>query len=141
MNAAEIIQQCRQAGVVLQARGDRLHVEAPRGVLTDERRRLLAEHKADLLAVLADDNAREYFDERAAIREYEGGLDRDSTERQAARNIIEYRLPDAGWLVLLAAPGETYAQAVESLQRRYGDRLLEARQYRRHVLPESEGVE
>lgn len=49
MSAVQLIHQCRDAGIRLQARGDRLHVEAPRGVVTPELRQQLAEHKADLL--------------------------------------------------------------------------------------------
>jgi hypothetical protein len=51
MSAIELIRQCRSAGIRLQARGDRLHVEAPAGRLTPELRQRLTDHKADVLAL------------------------------------------------------------------------------------------
>jgi hypothetical protein len=51
VNAIEIIRQCRDAGIRLQARGDRLHVEAPTGALTAELREQLTDNKADILAL------------------------------------------------------------------------------------------
>jgi TubC N-terminal docking domain len=53
MSVAELIQQCRDAGIRLQARGDRLHVEAPAGTISPELRQRLTEYKADLLALHA----------------------------------------------------------------------------------------
>ncbi|MEP6898698.1 MAG: hypothetical protein ABI870_09220 [Rhodanobacter sp.] len=53
MSAIELSRQCRAAGIRLQARGDRLHVEAPAGSITPELRKALTEHKADLLALHA----------------------------------------------------------------------------------------
>lgn len=53
MNAISLIRDCRAAGIQLQARGDRLHVEAPAGTLTAELRQQLAENKADILVLHA----------------------------------------------------------------------------------------
>lgn len=53
MSAVALIRQCRDAGIRLQARGDRLHVVAPAGTVTPELRQRLTEHKADLLALHA----------------------------------------------------------------------------------------
>lgn len=53
MNAIALIRQCKAIGIQLQARGDRLHVEAPAGSLTPELRQALADHKAELLALHA----------------------------------------------------------------------------------------
>jgi hypothetical protein len=53
MSAIELIRQCRAAGIRLQARGDRLHVEAPVSSVTPELRQALIDHKADLLALHA----------------------------------------------------------------------------------------
>lgn len=53
MSAVALIRQCRDAGIRLQARGDRLHVVAPAGTVTPELRQRLTEHKADLLALRA----------------------------------------------------------------------------------------
>jgi hypothetical protein len=53
MNAIALIRQCKATGIQIQARGDRLHVEAPAGSLTPELRQALADHKAELLALHA----------------------------------------------------------------------------------------
>jgi len=52
MTADELLMAARQAGIVLEARGDRLHVEAPAGVVTPTWRDALALRKAALLALL-----------------------------------------------------------------------------------------
>jgi hypothetical protein len=49
----ELLETLRQAGAEVFAVGDRLRVRAPRGVVTDEIRRCLAEHKPQLLAELS----------------------------------------------------------------------------------------
>lgn len=53
MSALELIRQCRDAGIRLQARGDRLHIEAPAGSITPELREALAKHKPAILALHA----------------------------------------------------------------------------------------
>jgi hypothetical protein len=53
MSTIDLIRQCQSAGIRLQARGERLHVEAPAGSLTPEIRQALADHKAALLALHA----------------------------------------------------------------------------------------
>lgn len=53
-DVADILATCRRAGIRLQPRGDRLHVDAPPGVLTAELRDVLIRHKPALLAALSD---------------------------------------------------------------------------------------
>ena len=53
MSAVQLIRQCRDAGIRLQARGDRLHVDAPAGAITPELRQRLTEYKVELLALHA----------------------------------------------------------------------------------------
>ena len=53
MNAIPLIRELTAAGIRLQARGDRLHIDAPAGAVTPELRQRLTEHKADLLALHA----------------------------------------------------------------------------------------
>ncbi|QEE25705.1 hypothetical protein CS053_15235 [Rhodanobacter glycinis] len=53
MSAVALIRQCNDAGIRLQARGDRLHIVAPAGTVTPELRQRLAEYKADVLALHA----------------------------------------------------------------------------------------
>ncbi len=52
MTNRELLTTCHDAGIVLAASGDRLHVEAPAGALTAELRLALSARKADLLPVL-----------------------------------------------------------------------------------------
>ncbi|NYE27312.1 hypothetical protein HDE78_000237 [Rhodanobacter sp. K2T2] len=53
MSVIALIRECKAAGIRLQARGDRLHVEAPAGSLTPELRQALNDHKAGVLALHA----------------------------------------------------------------------------------------
>lgn len=52
MNAAELLSELERRGVALEAAGDRLRFDAPRGALTPELRTAMAEHKAELLGLL-----------------------------------------------------------------------------------------
>lgn len=53
MTATTLIRELDAAGIRLQVRGDRLHIEAPPGSITPALRQRLAEHKAGLLALHA----------------------------------------------------------------------------------------
>jgi len=53
MTAHELIAQLQEKGVELKSSGDRLVIDAPKGTITPEIRSALAEHKADLLAILS----------------------------------------------------------------------------------------
>jgi len=96
-----LIVELRERHIRLSANGDRLVVEAPRGVLTAELCETLRRHKADLLALLtvvanprtltpADlpSDWRLEWEERAAIREYEGGQAREHAEAEAFAEIL-----------------------------------------------------
>lgn len=52
MNARAFLQELRRRGVSLEAQGDRLVVEAPAEVYTDELRTTLSKHKPRLLELL-----------------------------------------------------------------------------------------
>jgi hypothetical protein len=52
VKARELLEGLRGRGVILEADGERLLVDAPPGVVTDEAREELAEHKGRLLALL-----------------------------------------------------------------------------------------
>lgn len=99
MNVAEMIYELRQAGVIIEARGDRLHIEAPKGLLTPERREVLRAHKAELLVRLA---------------------------RRDERVTVVYSLVEAPHLhpVVIGTLGDTAEDVVENLRRRYGKRLV-----------------
>lgn len=53
-----LIRDLAAHGVRLSRRGDTLHIEAPRGILTDELKKTLTAHKPALLAVLSGSDLR-----------------------------------------------------------------------------------
>jgi hypothetical protein len=89
MSVAEALRQARAAGIQVGVDGDNLVLEAlapPPAEVLD----LLVLHKADILTLLRPGNDgwsgedwHEYFDERAGIAEFDGGLPRDQAEAQA----------------------------------------------------------
>ncbi len=54
MTAEEVFDEIRMLGGRLEARGDRLHVEAPKGVLTPEHREALTALKSELLVLVRE---------------------------------------------------------------------------------------
>lgn len=76
MSAAEIVTDLARRGIRLEASGERLRY-APRSALTPDLLDRLKAHKAELLASI------ERFEERAAIMEFDAGLDRHEAERLA----------------------------------------------------------
>ncbi len=89
MSAADALTQARAAGIRVGIDGDHLALEAsapPPGELLD----LLALYKADILTLLrlgseswSGEDWREFFEERAGIAEFDGGLPRDQAEARA----------------------------------------------------------
>ncbi len=134
MTAAALIQQVQAAGGTIRATGGRLRLSAPRPLPSGLVETIKA-HKAEMLAYLGDElteNIREHFEERAAIREYDGGEPREKAEDEArkALRVYEYRLTDNPdtWLILLA-PGCDLAEAERSLKNQLGThRVLAVRE-------------
>ncbi len=54
MNARQLLAELEQAGVILAPRGDRLHVDAPKGVVSDEIRHQMVRHKPELLRLVQE---------------------------------------------------------------------------------------
>lgn len=89
MSAAEALKLARAAGIHLGIDGDALALEAsapPPAEVLD----LLARHKTDILTLLRPGNDgwsgedwREFFEERAGIAEFGGGLARDEVQARA----------------------------------------------------------
>jgi len=52
MTALEILTDLRRAGALVTIAGDKLRLEAPRGVLTDELKQRLATQKAEIIRLL-----------------------------------------------------------------------------------------
>jgi hypothetical protein len=53
VSAAELLAELESCGVVLEVAGDRLRFDAPKGALTPELRKAMAQQKAELMALLA----------------------------------------------------------------------------------------
>lgn len=145
MDLHQAITRMSAAGVIMRANGDRLAVES-RAPLTDQQRAWIRTHKGDLLRLLSaprpvpveltDDQRealREAYEERAAIREIEGGETRMEAEALArsAQRVYQYRLSDnpGTWLILLC-PGCDLEDARHHLTWRFGARLLEVIEHR-----------
>ena len=89
MSAADALKAARAAGMKLGIEGEALMLEAataPSPAVLD----LLARHKAGIIALLrpandgwAGEDWRAFFDERAGIAEFDGGLPRDQAEARA----------------------------------------------------------
>jgi hypothetical protein len=80
--ARDLFLRLIRAGVVLSISSEgRLSFDAPKDCLDDLLPLMLA-NRDDLLALV------EQFEERAAIREYDGGLDRSEAERLAFADVM-----------------------------------------------------
>lgn len=87
-----ILVECDRRGIRIEANGDMLKVDAPKGALSPDLLTFLKDNKTELLAALrsrsdteAAEDLREHFEERAAILEHEAGLPRHTAELEAAR--------------------------------------------------------
>ena len=107
MRPALLLQDLSSRGVTLEAHGPNLIVDGPADALSDEVVETLRAVKAELLVLLSsgadkpDWDAADwqaYLDERAAIREHDGGLPRSAAERLAFEDAV------AHWLCLHPAP-------------------------------------
>ena len=90
--ALDLLRTAWRKGLNVFARGDQLVIQGPAS--SDQAFLLvLMAHKAALLPIvtLADEAEREWFEERAAIAEFDGGLNRANAERQAWGAVLRRR--------------------------------------------------
>jgi hypothetical protein len=93
MIAAALLTHLRTRGVTVRAVGSQLELTAPRGDrLTADLLDQVRAVKPDLLALL--DAEAELFEERAAVREFDGGLSHLVAERLARRDVERMRGPE-----------------------------------------------
>jgi hypothetical protein len=134
--ARDLLSLARRHGIELRANAGSLRLRAdtaPPAKLLDQ----LREHKADLLALLSSlppltaenhEAIVEAIEERAAIREFDGGESSEAAEREArsALRVHRYRMTDKPdiWLTMIA-PGCSLEDAARDLRGRFGERLLE----------------
>lgn len=81
MTPGQLYLTCEQAGLHLRLDGAKLKAYGKKAMI-DQYLPLLKTHK-EKLKIYLEKMDREYFDERAAIAEYEGGLSRDEAEASA----------------------------------------------------------
>jgi hypothetical protein len=107
VTAGALLRDLSRCGVRLEAQGPDLVVDGPAEALPDLLIEQLRALKAELLTLLATKLPGElwdtndwhaYVDERAAIREHDGGLLREQAERLAAEDAVTH------WLCLHPAP-------------------------------------
>ena len=101
MNPEQIISTLTAHGVHLTRDAAGALRAGPAAAITPELAVLIREHRADLLSALAPPPdplaVREFFDERAAVFEFEAGVTREEAEAGALRRTLEhFRLPDPG---------------------------------------------
>jgi hypothetical protein len=126
-----------ERGFRLTVDGETLRV-APAAKLYEALRQEIACHKAALLALLAPTalttgeraNIEESIEERAAIREFDGGEDRQTAEARATSAMRVFRLlvamgegEEPRWVTMLA-PGCDLAEAERTARLKFGSRLL-----------------
>ncbi len=94
MTATELLRELRRIGVVLHLEGDDLVFRAAAGLVTPALRDAIAASKPEIVARLRGlpaepatwpEEWHELYAERAAIREFDGGLSRADAERAAER--------------------------------------------------------
>lgn len=104
--ARQALERAREHGVEVIPEGERLRLRAPQEPPSDVIK-ALREHKRELLVWLKTQRA-----QRAIV----------------AFNLAEH--PEK-WPVCIGAPGETADDVIAGLWRRYGDRLIDTREYER----------
>jgi hypothetical protein len=105
--AEVLIRDLAARGVRLSRCGDKLRVVAPKSVVTDELRRVLAANKPRLMVALSG-----------------------TTSPPAPRAVVHFRLIDDAsnaWATCLGAPSESIDSILRDLRARHGDRLAECR--------------
>lgn len=140
MTAEDLHRNLLAAGFSLRADGDTLRV-SPAARVGQGLQRLIRQHKARLLFLtslpaapaLAPEELeaiKEAIEERAAIRQHDGGEDRATAEKQAASAMRVYRLlvamgegEDTRWITMLA-PNTDLAEAERTARLKFGTRLV-----------------
>ncbi len=82
MSVETLIDELHRRGVRLRFDGDRLHWVAPMGVVTEVDLSALREHKAEVLAILREEES-DRIEERAAIIQFDAYYSRREAERRA----------------------------------------------------------
>ena len=107
MSAIQLLEDLRCSGATVEVAGDRLRIDAPVGLVTAKLVEQMRAHKTELIELLCaspcagvriedlSPDWRVEWEERAAIREYDGGQVREHAEAEALREIVA-RMTAAG---------------------------------------------
>ena len=129
-----LLDQLKNQGLTFTLDQGRLLV-TPRSAITPAMAELIREHKPALVAALqarqaepgADlDDMREFYEKRAAIIEYDGGLPKPEAEAHALHlACVRFNLYQGEGGGYVVAPGKTIAEVINNLKVRYGNCLDE----------------
>jgi hypothetical protein len=134
VNAVDVLERAKAAGIELTVIGDRVKLRAP-GRPPVDLLEAMRQHKAELLALLTErerqteieaaESIGEHLAERAAIMEFDGGLPREQAEVEARRisNVYRFRLHGNEGGGTYITSGDLEAARAALLQR-YGSRLV-----------------
>jgi hypothetical protein len=91
MSAAVLLADLAARGVRLQVDGDRIRYRARRGALTPDLAERIRQSREGLLRLLAEERIelRNQYEERAGVREFDGGLPRAAAEREAWADVAD----------------------------------------------------
>ena len=91
MSAAVLLADLAACGVQLEVDGDRIRYRARRGALTPDLAERIRGSREDLLRLLDEERIelRHQFEERAGVREFDGGLPRADAEREAWADVAD----------------------------------------------------
>ena len=84
MSAETLVNDLHRRSVRLRVDGDRLRWFAPVGVVTDADLSALRDHKAEVLAIIREEES-DRIEERAAILQFDAYLSRREAERRARK--------------------------------------------------------
>jgi hypothetical protein len=127
MTAENLLHQLHAQGLCFSIESDGGLRVGPKAALTPELRALIQTHKPALIEVLnRAQDAAEFYEERAAILEYDAGFTRKEAEAEAARlTVVKFRLHNGEGGGSVIAHDATFAEILADLQSKYGARLAE----------------
>lgn len=128
MNPSDLLTQLQSLGLTVKTGQGGSLIVNPKALMTPELSALIRQHKAALVEALTPPpdpaDVREYYEERAAILEFDAGMARPQAEAEALQfAAVRFGLVDGQGGGYLIAKGATLAQLLGELTARYGDRL------------------
>ena len=131
MNPPELLRHLEAQGLTLTLTPGNGLAASPKRLITPELADRIRQHKPALIAALQarqaqpdPEDVREFYAERAAIMEHDGGLPRPEAEAQALHlACVRFQLHQREGGGYVVAPGKTIAEVIDGLKARYSNRL------------------